>query len=167
MDRPALDDLTATLYSELRGLAQKTLAGERSNSALQPTVVVHEVYLRLRQRKCLPPELSRTEFLAVAAKTMRWVLIDEARKQHVRKAVGPQATTIAVNWHREPVDILAFDELLGSLGKLSARMREVVELRVFGGLTVAEAAIHLGVSERTIKGDWAMARAWLRQELAR
>ena len=167
MDRPALDGLTSTLYSELRVLAQKSLAGERANSSLQPTVVVHEVYLRLSQRKRLPPELSRTEFLAVAAKTMRWVLIDEARKQEVRKAVGPRATTIDVNWHREPIDILAFDELLDSLSELSARMREVVELRVFGGMTVVETASHLGVSERTVKGDWAMARAWLRQELAR
>jgi len=163
-DDSALDRLTPLVYDDLRRIARRHLAGERRGVTLQPTALVHEAYLRLaRQDRAAWQD--RAHFLAVAALTIRRLLVERARSRAALKRGGG---AVAVTWSEtdEPaaaprLDLVALDEALERLAELSPRQGRVVELRFFGGLTVDETARVLDISPATVKLDWQMARAWL------
>lgn len=161
--------LMPLIYDELRALAQAFLAQERSDHTLQATALVHEAYLRLIDQTRVDWQ-GRAHFFAVASQMIRRVLVDHARQRHAAKRGGSASRVLltdAVESHGSAaeIDVLALDEALEELGKLNERHRRVVELRYFGGLSDADAAHVLGVSPQTIRLDWRMARAWLRQRL--
>ena len=169
----ALNDWLEELYGELRSRASACLRGERPDHTLQTTALVHEAYLRLRARSDLRIT-GRGPFLALAAEVIRSVLVDHARRRAAAKRGGRvQRLLLADDVQlvaREPrgsgaVDLLELDRALGKLARLHARQGRIVELRFFAGLSIAEVAGILGVSPGTVKGDWRMARAWLRAEL--
>lgn len=164
----AADALLPLVYEELRGIAEGALRNERRGHTLQATALVHEAYLRLVGTERMQFE-GRAHFLAAGAQSIRRVLIDHARgKSRVKRGDGWRRIVLdtgAVSDDLKAVDVLDLHEALEKLKELSARQAELVELRFFGGLTNEEAAGVLGVSLRTVTGDWAMARAWLRREL--
>lgn len=166
----AVDALLPLVYDDLRGLAGHYMRRERANHTLQPTALVHEAYLRL-MRSAKVPWTDRAHFLAVAARAMRQILIEHARRCQTVKRGGKGPERVTLVWPRaqEPrdviVDLLALDEALNELARLHARHARVVELRFFGGLTIPETAHVLGVSPSTIQNDWAMTRAWLGDRL--
>jgi RNA polymerase sigma factor (TIGR02999 family) len=165
-------DLFPAMYGELRRVAGRYLGRERANHTLQPTALVNEAWLRLRNERGAELE-GRTHALAMAARAMRRLLIDHGRHQKSLKHGGrlphvafddllQAAQTAAV-----PVeDLLALERALTRLEAIDPRGAEVVMLRFFSGLSVPEVAEHLGVSTRTVEGDWTHARAWLKRELA-
>jgi RNA polymerase sigma factor (TIGR02999 family) len=162
------DELVAVVYDELRDLAQRQLRHERPDHTLQPTALVNEAYLRLFDTNANGWE-SRAHFFGVAARAMRQVLVDYARKRQAAKRGGELnrvtlVTDIAAAGDSS-TDVL---ELHLALEKLSARddaLARLVELRFFGGLTIDEAADTMGVSRRKAANDWAAARLWLMREL--
>lgn len=165
----AADRLMPMVYDELRRLAASRFSAPRKRGALDPTEIVHEVYVRLTGPKQVD-WAGRTHFFAVSARAMRRVLVDEARRRKADKR-GGDGRAITLNEAVAPaddrkLDVIELDDALDKLGKLNERQAEVVELRFFGGLTVEECADVLNVSRRTVLGDWSMARAWLRRELA-
>jgi len=168
-DALALDRLLPAVYAEMRRMAASFLRGERSGHTLQPTALAHEAYLRLAGRSD-PQWRSRTQFMGLAAITMRNILVDHARRRKAQKRGGGQAAvtldTSTLFASGRPVEFDDLDEALVRLAKLSERQARVVELRYFGGLTVEEAAEVLKVSAITVKRDWALARAWLYRELS-
>jgi RNA polymerase sigma-70 factor, ECF subfamily len=153
----------------LRRLAHAYLRGERNGHTLQTTALVHEAYLRLvRQDPATFDERSR--FIGTAAHLMRQILVDYARARHRLKRGGDDVRVPLDEWvaivdpaRADQWEVL--DAALDRLATLSARQARIVELRYFGGLTVEEAASVLDVSPKTVKRDWAAARAWLRREL--
>lgn len=165
-----LDPLVDEVYGELRRLAQGYLRRERARS-LQATELVHDAYMRLA-REAHPVWKDRTHFLAIAAISMRRLLVERARARHadkrggdrVRVTLDTRAGGAAVD--ARPVDFVALDEALERLAQLDAQQARIVELRFFGGLTVEETADALGISPATVKRDWAVARAWLLRALA-
>lgn len=167
-DERAADELLPLVYGELRRIAEGALRGERAGHTLQATALVHEAYLRLVGTERMAFE-GRAHFLAAGAQAIRRVLIDHARGRGREKrggdwrrvALDAGATPEAGRW----VDVVDLHEALERLAAVSERQSRLVELRFFGGLTNEEAAHVLGVSVRTVNGDWAMARAWLRREL--
>jgi RNA polymerase sigma factor (TIGR02999 family) len=167
-DREALDQLLPVVYQELRKLAARYLGGERSGHTLQPTALTHEVYLRLAGQRDAAWQ-GRSHFLCVAARAMRGVLVDHARRRKAQKrGGGAQAVSLDATTLIAGAPTLEFDDLneaLLSLARLSERQAQVVELRYFAGLTIEETATALGVSPVTVKRDWALARAWLYREL--
>jgi RNA polymerase sigma-70 factor (ECF subfamily) len=164
------DQMMIVVYEELRAIAARRLQQERSDHTLQPTSLVHEVYLRLSEDSSLQWS-DRTHFLAIAAKCVRQVLISHARiKQAEKRGGGALQITLheglrVSNSSESAVDVLVLEELLNELGSLNERQMRVVELRYYGGMTVPEAAQILGVSARTVDCDWAFARAWLAERL--
>lgn len=153
------------LYSQLRELAARSLGSRKRTDSLQPTALVHEAYLRMARTD---DYRDRTHFLAVAATAMRQILIDRARRAAAAKrdrAVEHISCDIAADEQRSNVDVLAFDEALQRLAAHDTRKARVVELRVFGGLTIEESAQELGVSGVTVSTDWRFARAWMCREL--
>lgn len=163
------DRLLPLVYDELRALAQHQLQRERPGHTLQATALVHEAYLRLVDQTRIE-FAGRSHFFAIAATMIRRILVDHARGKAAAKR-GGQAGRLtlhedaaAINDDRG-VDLLDLDDALTTLAALSDRQARVVELRFFGGLTVEEAADVLDVSPRTVKDDWRIARAWLRQRL--
>lgn len=172
-DRASAEELLPYVYDELRMLARRYLSRERPGHTLQPTALVHEAYIKLVDQSKMDWQ-GRTHFFAVGAKVMRHLLIDHARgKGRAKRGGDRQKVTLADGLtpfgHREldAEDLLALNQVLDRLAELDARQANVVELRFFGGLTVPEVALILGVSERTVEGDWAHARAWLKRELSR
>jgi len=164
----ALDALMPLLYEELRRVARAHLRRERTGHSLPATALVHEVYLRLAEGGRFTAE-SRTQFLALAAHLIRQVLVDHARRKGAAKR-GGRLTVVALDDHAgvvhpPAVDILALDGALQELGSFDPRQRDLVELRYFAGLTIAEAAAALQVSTATVEREWAVARAWLYQRL--
>jgi RNA polymerase sigma-70 factor, ECF subfamily len=165
------DSLAPALYGELRRLAHHYLRQERPSHTLQATALVHEVYLRLAPQHGLAWE-DRGKFVGIAAHLMRRVLVDYARTRHREKRGGKGLQRVPLTDDAavlDPADSdrwTALDEALVRLSELSPRQAQVVELRYFGGLTVEEAASVLEISPKTIKRDWAIARAWLRRELS-
>jgi RNA polymerase sigma factor (TIGR02999 family) len=160
----------ALVYDELRRLAASALRYERPDHTLQPTALVHEAYLRLADDTTGRWE-SRSHFLAVAARAMRRILVDHARRHNAAKR-GSGAALVAFDdlEHAAPagtVDLVALDIALARLAALDARQARIVELRFFGGLSVEETAEVIGASARTVKRDWQFARAWLKREMAR
>ena len=156
------------LYEELHVLAARHLQKERNNHTLQPTALVHEALLRLEDSGGVEYQ-DRTHFFAAAAQAMRRILVESARARIALKRGGDrQRVTLneeLLSTDEEEVDVLALDEALNRLAQLSERQARVVELRFFAGLKEQEVAAAIGVSERTVRNDWAVARAWLRREL--
>ena len=165
---PAIDELLPLVYKELRRLAAHFLKQERSDHTLQPTALVHEAYLRLLDQKNISLQ-NRAQFFALAAQTMRRILVDYARSHHRQKRGGYQTRIVlddAIGLSQErAADLLALDDALNMLGQLYPRKSQVVELRYFGGLSVEETAEVLDVSRKTVMRDWDLAKAWLYQEL--
>jgi RNA polymerase sigma-70 factor (ECF subfamily) len=167
-DHGALDRLTPLIYAELHRLARCHMRGERPGETLQTTALAHEAYLRLIDARRVQWH-DRTHFFAVASRMMRRVLVDAARARRAAKRGGgdlklslDRALGVAI----EPdLDLVALDEALEALAKLDPRKSQVVDLRFFGGLTLAETAAALKVSEDTVARDWTFAKVWLRREL--
>ncbi len=168
-DAAALDRLVPLVYDELRRVARRHLQREVPGHALQATALVHEVYLRLVDVERLTLN-NRTHFLAVAAKLMRQVLVDHARRQHAGKRGGgvTMMSLDDVSPVAPPasVDVLALDQALAALASVDARQSQVVELRFFAGLNIDEAAEALGMSSATVEREWALAKAWLFRRLS-
>jgi RNA polymerase sigma-70 factor, ECF subfamily len=165
-NRQALDDLTPLVYRELRRLAASSLRKEHQGHTLQPTALVHEVYLRLVDQKN-PNWQSRSHFFGVAARLMRQILVDHARKRHAGKRAGHKVSLEeAVSFqHERSRDLVALDSGLNALEKLDPRKCKAVELRYFGGLSIDEIAQALDVSPVTVRRDLRMAEAWLHHEM--
>ncbi len=167
-DRDALDRLFPLVYQELRYAAERALRREAGGHTLQPTALVHEAYLKLAGGPL--ESANRAHFLGIAARAMRQVLVDHARRRRAAKRGGGEAamslSEADVAWSVRPDELLGLDEALDRLAQRNDRLRRVVELRFFGGLTEDEAAVALGVTTRTVQRDWAKARAWLHKELA-
>lgn len=165
----AYDQLLPLLHGELHRAAERLLRRERPGHTLQPTELVHEAWLRIADGK-VPDYASRQHFLAVAARAMRHVLVDHARRRLAgKRGGGALAVTLPGEFASPapPEQVIALDEALERLGVLSERLRQVVEYRFFAGLEEQEIATLLGVTTRTVQRDWARARAWLHQELAK
>ncbi len=164
----AADRLFAIVQTELRALAARILRRERAGHTLQPTALVNEAYLRLVDAEAVSAA-GRTQFLGIAGRAIRQILVDHARGRGADKRGGDRERVTLVDepaaTARGEVDLLALEEALQRLAKLNERRARVVELRVFGGLSVDEAAVILGVSPRTVDVDWRIARAWLRSQL--
>jgi RNA polymerase sigma factor (TIGR02999 family) len=155
----------STLYSELRTMARYHLSRERNAHTVQPTALVHEVYLRLANQSTAQ---QKEQFLSLASRVMRQVLIDYARRRRsAKRGDSPCRITLAedIAIVTPNMELLALDEALGQLQHLDARQARIVEMRVFGGLTVDEIATVLEISARTVKREWMMARAWLQLRL--
>jgi RNA polymerase sigma factor (TIGR02999 family) len=165
-DERALDQLAPLVYSELRRLAASYLRKERGAQTLQPTVLVHEAYLRLVEQ-AHPEWESRSHFYGVAARLMRQILVDHARRRNSGKRAGvnvplEQAASFQTERSRQ---LLALDIGLNALEKLDPRKSKVVELRYFGGLSMDEIAQALAISQVTVRRDLRMAEAWLHKEM--
>ncbi len=170
--------LLAFVYGDLRRIAAGYLHHERPDHTLQPTALVHEAWCRLAPRVA-EFGASREEFVAIAATTMRHILVDHARARHAEKRGGSRARVgigaddglgmrdIASSESGRPdaIDLIALDEALERLRGIDARQARLVELRFFGGLTLDEAAALIGIARRSADREWACARAWLWQEL--
>jgi len=165
-DQGALSELIPLVYRELRRLAGHFMRAERPDHTLQPTALVHEAYL------CLAGQdhgnwQNRAQFMAIAARIMRRILLEYARRRGAGKRTAPEPGKPA--WRAEAgrwEEILAVDEALIRLGELDPQQARIAEMRYFGGLSVEEAAEALGISPRTVKRDWAAAKGWLYAELS-
>jgi RNA polymerase sigma factor (TIGR02999 family) len=169
-NRDALGQLIPLVYRQLRLLAARHMRAERVGHTLGPTALVNELYLRLVEQDHADWK-DRAHFLAVAAHLMRRILVDYARSRQTAKRAGtPVEIEIdalrPVDGAPRTVEILTVDEALNRLAELDAQQARIVELRYFVGLTVEETAEALGISPRTVKRDWAMAAAWLRNRLS-
>jgi RNA polymerase sigma factor (TIGR02999 family) len=171
-DRGAAARLLPLVYDELRAVARGHLGRERPGHTLQPTALVHEVWLHFMKEADLDLA-NRSHFLAVASNAMRRLLVDHARARDAAKRGGGwQRVTLSEQSGPSPggpvdVDIVELSDALERLERLGERLARVVELRFFGGLTVKEAAEVLGVAPVTVEKDWTKAKAWLRRELKR
>ncbi|HUQ19636.1 MAG TPA: sigma-70 family RNA polymerase sigma factor [Gemmatimonadaceae bacterium] len=168
-DAVALNQLIALVYDELRALAHRQLAGERREDSLQTTGLVHEVYLKLVDDTRATAR-GRPYFFAAASRAMRQILVDRARRRLAIKR-GQGAELLSLDEDQAAVDAYAadlvdLDDALSRLAEHSPRHARVVELRYFTGLSVEQTAEVLDVSPRTVKSDWAMARAWLFNQLS-
>jgi RNA polymerase sigma factor (TIGR02999 family) len=168
-NRTALDQLLPLVYAELRRVAARQLRNERADHTLQPTALVHEVYIRLVDQRQVDWQ-NRAHFFGVSAQVMRRILVDHARRhgaskrgEGVRCVSIEEAKDVAAASNEMP--ILALDHALDRLEKVDSGLAKIVELRAFGGLTIEEAAHVLSVSPTTVKRDWRTARAWLNREL--
>lgn len=166
-EQDALERLMPAVYAELRSVARRHLRNERADHTLQTTALIHEAYVRFAERGA-PQFADRSHFVALTSCLMRQILVDHARRRLARKRLGGSRIALAED-HAviEPrvVDILAVDTALRRLSQLDAQQGRIVELRYFGGLSISETADALGISEATVKRDWATARAWLHREM--
>ncbi len=167
-DPDAAARLVPLLHNELNRLARHYMRHERPGHTLQPTALVNEAYLRLAATKRMNWR-NRAHFIAVAAGLMRRILIDHARRRkRVKRGGSRDDLPIEENLiqsRQQAEELVDLDEALGNLKKLDARQSQIVELRFFGGLTVQETAEVLGISPKTVKRDWSVARAWLRSQI--
>ncbi len=163
------DRLLELLYAELQATARGLMSRERIEHTLQPTALVHEAWLKLINQEQVQWQ-DRAHFLGIAARCMRQVLVDHARSHGAAERGGDfRQVTLdegLLSGVSQDLELLALDECLNQLAGLDPRAAQVAEMRIFGGLTVAEIAHNLAVSKRTVDGDWAMARLWLSRELA-
>lgn len=160
--------LAELLYPELKRIAQGVMRHERAGHTLQPTAVLNEAYLRLAAQASGDWQ-DRSHFLGFATRLMRQVLVDHARTRQSQKR-GGDMTRVTLDeafagGDAPSLDVLALDQALDRYAAIDARGARIVELRVFGGLTMPEIAAHLGVSERTAAEDWAVARMWMARQL--
>src|SRR5262245_7872324 len=167
-DRTALDQLLPIVYEELRRIAARQLRNERADHTLQPTALVHEVFIRLVDQRHVDWQ-NRAHFFGVAANIMRRILVDHARRHRASKR-GQGVRCVSIDEAKgvaaaNAMPSLALDHALERLETLDSELAKIVELRAFGGLTIEEAAHVLGVSPSTAKRDWRAARAWLNREL--
>jgi RNA polymerase sigma-70 factor (ECF subfamily) len=162
--------LIPQVYGELRRLAAHYMRSERGNHTLQPTALVNEAYTRLVQQPQIPWQ-SRAHFFATASHLMRHILVDHARARRAGKRGGLQRQVTLddalLPSSERTMDVLILDEALENLSQFDPRQARIVELHFFSGLTFAEIALVLKVTERTVKRDWSMARAWLKGELSK
>ncbi|HKA21296.1 MAG TPA: sigma-70 family RNA polymerase sigma factor [Blastocatellia bacterium] len=167
-DHEALDKLIPVVYEELHRLASHYLRRERANHTLQTTALVHEAYLRLVDQKNSNWQ-NRAQFFGVAAQMMRRILVDYARSHRASKRGGSyhriSLSEGAILSEDRDTDLTELDEVLERLATIDPQQSRVVELRIFGGLTVEETAEVMGISSRTVKREWSMARAWLHQQI--
>jgi RNA polymerase sigma factor (TIGR02999 family) len=167
----AQDKLVPVVYDELRRVAHRQLASERTGHTLSTTALVHETYLRLLDQKTVQWS-DRAHFFAIATRAMRRILVDYARRHRaLRRGSGQRSVplddsavgSIAATERAE--ELIALDEALDRLAALDERLCKVIECRFFGGLTEEETAAVLGVTTRTVARDWVKARGWLYQQL--
>lgn len=168
-DSDARDRLIPLVYRELRRRAAAQLRRERPGHTLEPTALVHEVYIRLIDQKRAVWE-DRTQFFCIASQMMRRILVDRARARHMSKRSGAWSRMIlddamAVT-HMADVDVLDLDRALTGLAMFDARKSQIAELRFFSGLSLEETGQALGVSRATVERDWQAARAWLFKQLS-
>lgn len=167
-DVVARDALIPIVYDELRRVAKKKLAGQRSDHTLQATALVHEAYLRLVNRKAAQWR-DRTHFFALAAQMMRQILVDHARMHNASKRGGGAVTLLldeegagaAGAEKKINLDLIDLDTAIKGLAALDPRQAQLVELRFFGGLSIEEAATVINISPATAKREWTTARVWL------
>ena len=168
-DEQAVSQLMPLVYEELRRLARGYVNRERAQT-LQPTALVHEVYMRLLKDK-KKDWRTRAHFVVIAALSMRQILIERARARAAEKRGGDRARVTLdeglIATDSDTVDLLVVDAALTRLAEINPRQARLVELRFFGGLTVEESAEALRVSVATVKRDWAVAKAWLQREISR
>ena len=167
-DRAALDELLPLVYAELRRVADAYLRHERSDHTLQPTALVHEAFLRLIGQTQVHWH-RRAHFFGAAARLMRQILVDHARR-HVAQKRGGLRHRLSLDetldfCARPDLDLIALDDALTGLERLDSDQSRIVELRFFGGLTIEETGAALGISAATVKREWRMARAWLQREM--
>jgi RNA polymerase sigma-70 factor (ECF subfamily) len=166
-DDTALERLLPLVYDELRRVARARLRAERHGHTLQPTALVHEAYLRLIRGATTPR--NREHLFAMAARLMRQILVDHARRKGARKRGGAEAVVTLDTAIAAPelpvVDILALDQALNDLAALDPRLCQVVELKFFAGFNIDETARALAVSPATVERDWTVSKAWLHQHL--
>jgi RNA polymerase sigma-70 factor (ECF subfamily) len=166
----APEKLLELVYEDLRRLAGAYMKNERADHTLQATALVHEAYVRLVDWENVGWE-NRAQFFAVAAQVMRRVLVDHARGRDAAKREGSQhrlALDDAVSFSGgKEFDLMALEEALLDLERMDARQAKIVELRFFGGLSIAETAFVLKISETTVKREWTIAKAWFQRELIR
>ncbi|MGB9233321.1 MAG: sigma-70 family RNA polymerase sigma factor [Terriglobales bacterium] len=167
-DDGAASKLIPVVYAELRRLAGSYMRRERVDHTLQATALVHEAYLKLVEQRSVNWQ-GRAHFFGVAAQIMRRILIDYARGHSREKRGGEQKKVslddVFVFCEQQADELLAVDDSLNRLAEIDPRQARVVELRFFGGLSVEEAAEVLGVSPKTVKRDWSVAKAWLYADL--
>jgi RNA polymerase sigma factor (TIGR02999 family) len=168
-DAQAMERLLPLVYDELRGVARARLRNERADHTLQPTALVHEAYVRLVGQRQSPPQ-NRVHLFAIAARLMREILVDHARRKAADKRGGTAAMLTLDDAIPAPqaatVDLLALDEALTELHTFDSRLSRVVEMKFFAGLNINEMAEAVGVSTATIERDWTVAKAWLHQRLS-
>lgn len=167
-DEQALDRLTPLVYKELRQQAARYLRRERFGNTMNATALINEAYLRLIDAQEVRWQ-GRAHFFAIAANLMRRILVDHARRRDAEKRAGAQIhltleRTVAPA-KQANLDVLAIDRALTKLAAIDRQQAQIVELRFFSGLSVEETAAALGISSRTVKRDWSVARAWLRREI--
>jgi RNA polymerase sigma factor (TIGR02999 family) len=167
-DAEAREALMPLVYNELRKLAASHLRRERNDHTLQPTALVHEVYLRLAEQKNVQWQ-DKSHFFGVTAQLMRRILVDHARSHMADKRGSglpkvPLNEAIAMS-REQPAELLALDESLTRLASTDPQQSRIVELRVFAGLTIEQTAEVLGISPATVKRDWNLAKAWLLREI--
>ena len=166
----AREELMALVYTDLRRIAAGQMRGERPNHTLQPTALVHETYLRLLGKEKLGWE-NRSHFFAAAASAMRHILVDHARVARAGKrgggAMAEELTDMVASIQGRVDEILAVDEALDRLNQISPRQKTIVEMRFYAGFTEEEIAEILGLASRTVKREWATAKAWLHGEMVR
>lgn len=165
----ALPKLIPLVYHELKRLAAYFLQEEREGHTLQPTALVNEAYLRLAGQKA--SWQNRAQFMGVAAQLMRRILVDYARQRIAAKRGGGEMpfdieTCEIGGGVEQSEEMLAVDEALARLAELDPKQAKVVEMRYFGGMTVEETSEALGIAPRTVKREWALAKAWLRVEIS-
>lgn len=169
-DQAAAEKLIPLVYGELKNMARRFMRRERPDHTLQTTALVHEAYLRLVQQRRTDWQ-SRSHFFGIAAQMMRRILLDYARG-HLREKRGGTSQLIPLNEAfafsvEQSEELVKLDEALKRLALLDPRQSKIVELRFFGGLSVEETSEILGISPKTVKRDWAVAKAWLHGELGR
>ena len=168
-DQEAFRALIPLVYQELRRIAQHHLRQERPDHTLQSTALVHEAYLRLMKQG--PADIdNRTHFFALASHLMREILVDHARRHRAAKRGSGLKLELneAISLQVPPnVDLIALDTALNELARLDPQQSRIVEMRFFAGLSIEDTAKVVGISPATVKREWATARAWLRNEVAR
>ncbi len=168
IDAEALAEMMPEVYEDLRRLAASYLRGERSEHTLQRTALVHEAYLRLADQRQEVPWQNRAHFLGIFARIMRQTLTNYAVARQREKRGGTDPVERALEFYdQRKIDVTALDAALRDLEALDGRQGQIVELRFFGGLTVAEIAAAMEISPATVKREWSTAKVWLRRELSR
>ena len=167
-DAEALAEMMPEVYEDLRRLAASLLRGERSEHTLQRTALVHEAYLRLADQHGEVDWQNRARFLGIFARIMRQTLTNYAIARQREKRGGKDPMERALEFYdQRKIDVTVLDAALRDLERLDSRQGQIVELRFFGGLKVAEIASVMGISPATVKREWATAKIWLRRELSR
>ena len=169
-NQEAANELVPLVYGELRRMAAAYMQRERPGRTMQATELVHEAYMRLVGGES-PPWQNRAHFFAIAAHTMRQVLLDYARRRHAAKRGGSNARKVDIDAElliagNTLDNVIAIDEVLDRLAKIDPRQSRMIELRFFGGLSVEEIAEVMGLSAVTVKREWRSAKAWLHREMA-